>query len=154
MPNYEGQLRVLADKDAIRDLVYRYTFCIDTNRADEFLTLFTEDCVFDPGPSNGGPVRGRDALAELRSRSSLAVSSHHNGNVLITFDGPDVASVRTNLYAWHRLIGGGEPQVWGYYDDLVVRRPEGWLFAQRTIRVYGEQGFDAQWNPGERLVEA
>lgn len=142
---------MLLAKDAIRDLIYRYTYCADTNRADEYVALFTEDCVFDPGPSNGGPIHGRGQLAALRRRSKIVISSHHNSNILITFDGPDSARVRTNLYAWHKVADGSEPLIWGYYDDVVVRRGEGWLFSQRVIRAYGEQGFNVTWNPGERL---
>lgn len=142
----------LLDKDAIRDLVYRYSYCADTNRSAEYAALFTEDCVFDPGPGNGGPVHGREQVEALRRRSKVVRSSHHNTNVLIAFDGPDSARLRTSLYAWHQLADGSQPMVWGYYDDIVVRRDDRWLFAERVIRIYGEQGFDASWHPGERLT--
>lgn len=154
MPDLADQLQVLVDKDAIRDLMYRYTYYIDTNRKDDFLTLFTEDCVFDPGPGSGGPVVGRECVRAVRARTSIAVSSHHNANVLITFDGPARASVRTTFHAWHRLKNDTLAQTWGYYDDVVVRTDAGWRFAQRRIHVYGDEGFNGSWNRGERLEDS
>lgn len=150
----QQQVQELLDKEAIRDLVHQYSYYFDKNLRERFLDLFTEDCVFDPGPSNGGPVRGRAALKDPARRSTLVMTSHHNANVLITFDGPDTARVHTTFFAWHRLTNGDEPLTWGYYDDLVVREPDRWRFAQRVVRVYGDSGFGVQWNPGERHPDA
>jgi hypothetical protein len=133
--------------------VHRYSYYFDKNLREQFLDLFIEDCVFDPGPGHGGPVRGRAALADPGRRRALAMTSHHNANVLITFDGADRARVHTTFFAWHRLTGGNEPLTWGYYDDVVVRQGDRWRFAERIVRVYGDSGFGAQWNPGERHDE-
>jgi hypothetical protein len=153
MPDAAQMLQELWDKEAIRDLVYRYSYYFDKNQREEFLDLFAEDCVFDPGPGSGGPVHGRAALADPSRRRALAATSHHNANVLITFDGPGRALVHTTFFAWHRLADGREPLVWGYYDDIVVRHDDRWRFAQRVVRVYGDSGFGTSWNPGERQAE-
>jgi hypothetical protein len=70
-------------------------------------------------------------------RGGYAATSHHNANVLVTFDGSDRASVRTSVYAWHKRSDGVTPQLWGYYHDNVVRLSEGWRIAYRQLRVLG-----------------
>jgi hypothetical protein len=75
------------------------------------------------------------------------VSSHHNANVLVSFETDDLANVRTSVYAWHHTTAGGTPRVWGYYHDVVVRTLEGWRFSKRQLRVAGNQGWDVDWHP-------
>jgi hypothetical protein len=76
----------------------------------------------------------------------FAATSHHNSNILVKFDDADRASVRTSVYAWHKRPDGGTPQLWGYYHDTVVRQPEGWRIANRTLRVLGVDDWDAEWH--------
>jgi hypothetical protein len=73
------------------------------------------------------------------------VTSHHNANVLVTFEDDDRAVVLTSLYAWHLTYEGGTPRVWGYYHDVAVRTADGWRLAERQLRVAGNQ--DVQWHP-------
>lgn len=92
----------LVDRQEIVDLVHRYSYLIDHRMFDEVLDLFTDDCVVDYGPAIAPPINGRDALREMYSSQSAddpyyVASSHHNANVLVTFDGPDRANVRTSV---------------------------------------------------------
>jgi hypothetical protein len=72
----------------------------------------------------------------------FAVTSHHNANVLVTFEDLDHASVCTSVYAWHQRADGSTPRLWGYYHDSVVRLPEGWRIAGRQLRTLGAE----DWN--------
>lgn len=154
----ETGLRQLLDKDAIVDLVHRYSHCVDRQLHDELVELFTEDCVVDYGPGQGEPLRGRAALREaFRSgagmknfRPDFIATSHHNANVLVTFETADRARVVTSLYAWHGIEKGPGPEVWGCYHDLAVRTPGGWRLAERQLRVAGNTNWDIDFHP---LVE-
>ncbi|MDD4860030.1 MAG: nuclear transport factor 2 family protein [Dehalococcoidales bacterium] len=42
----EEKVQELADKEEIRDLLARYSFCCDLNRNEDLVNLFTEDGVF------------------------------------------------------------------------------------------------------------
>jgi hypothetical protein len=141
----EAAVRQLIDKDQIIDLVHRYSYCVDHRLYDEVVELFTEDCVVDYGPCIA-PLRSRSRLREMFGHpdSGFAATSHHNANVLVTFEELDHASVSTSLYAWHQRIDGGTPRLWGYYDDSVVRLPEGWRIAERQLRALGSE----DWNMG------
>jgi len=131
-----ASIRQLVDKDQIIDLVHEYSYCVDHRLYDKVVKLFTEDCVVDYAPGVA-PVRSRAGLREMFADpvGRFAATSHHNANVLVTFDSPDRASVRAAVYAWHRRSDGVTPQLWGYYHDAVVRLPEGWRIAHRQLRV-------------------
>jgi hypothetical protein len=128
--------------------VHRYSFYVDHKRYEELVQLFTEDCVVDYGPGVGPVKNGR---AELRAMfgngGRFVVTSHHNANVLIDFDGDDRAEVRTSLYAWHHFDEGPDPRVWGCYHDTAVRTPDGWRLARRQLRVAGNEAMDLAWLP-------
>ena len=122
---------------------------------DEVAELFTEDCVVDYGPAFAPPVRGRAALRKMFGHpgGGFAATSHHNANVLVTFEDDDRASVRTSLYAWHKMADGTTPELWGYYHDVVVRGSGGWQIATRQLRVLGVADWDIEWHWANRPPE-
>jgi hypothetical protein len=144
----EASLRRLIDKDEIIDLVHRYSYCVDHRLYDEVVELFTEDCVVDYGPGFP-PVRSRSRLRQMfgHPNGGFVATSHHNANVLVTFEDDDHASVRTSVYAWHRRPDGGTPRVWGYYHDSVVRLPDGWRIAGRQLRTLGVEDWNLEMHP-------
>jgi hypothetical protein len=141
-------LRRLVDKDAIIDLVHWYSYFVDHRLYDEVASLFTEDCVVDYGP-DFPPIRGRLALRRMFGDPSVGfrATSHHNANVLVTFDDDNRANVRTSVYAWHQRTDATTPRVWGYYHDTVERGPGGWLIATRQLRVLGVEDWDTAMHP-------
>ena len=143
-----ASIRQIIDKDQIIDLVHEYSYRVDHRLYDEVVELFTEDCVVDYGPGIE-PVRSRALLREMFSHSAggFTATSHHNANVLVTFDDADRASVRTSVYAWHKRADGTTPQVWGYYRDTVVRVPDGWRIAYRQLRVLGTGDWQMEMHP-------
>jgi 3-phenylpropionate/cinnamic acid dioxygenase small subunit len=144
----ERAMRRLLDKDEIVDLVHRYSYYVDNKLYDEVASLFTEDCVVDYGPGLGPPTHGRKAFRGLFGIGRGFVNtSHHNANVLISFEGDDRARVRASCYAWHEKADGTTPRIWGAYYDVVVRTPEGWRFAERQLRVAGSENYDVEWHP-------
>lgn len=139
----------LLDKDEIVDLVHRYSYLVDLGRHEELVELFTDDCVIDYGRGLAPLISGKDAFRALfeRGPTGTPVQSHHNANVIITFDDPDRASVLTSVYAWHELHDGTNPRIWGYYHDVAVRTDDGWRLASRQLRIAGQQDWDIDWLP-------
>ena len=144
----QSALQRLVDKDSIHDLIHQYSYCVDHRRYDEVVELFTTDCVVDYGPLTGSLVRSRSALRSLFAdpRGGFEATSHHNANVLVTFDGDDRARVRSSVYVWHEQTDGTTPKLWGYYHDSVVRTPDGWRIATRQLRVLGVENWHANWH--------
>jgi 3-phenylpropionate/cinnamic acid dioxygenase small subunit len=151
-PDDQRALRRLVDKDQIIDVVHRYSYCVDHRLYDEVVELFSDDCVVDYGPA-WPPVRSRAALRKLFGHpdAGYAATSHHNANVLITFDDDDHATVKTSVYAWHRQTDGQTPSLWGYYRDGFVRLPEGWRIAARQLRVLGLEHWPTEMHPAVDL---
>jgi hypothetical protein len=144
----EAAVRRLIDKDQIIDLVHRYSYCVDHRLHDEVVELFTEDCIVDYGPGVA-PLRSRSGLRRMFGRpgGGFTATSHHNANVLVTFEDLDHACVRASVYAWHQRADGSTPRVWGYYHDSVVRLPEGWRIAERQLRVLGSEDWSMEMHP-------
>jgi 3-phenylpropionate/cinnamic acid dioxygenase small subunit len=140
----------LIAKDEIIDLVHRYSYGVDHRLYDEVVDLFTEDCVVDYGPVVP-PIRSKAALRRALGHpdGAFAATSHHNANVLVTFEDPDHASVRTSVYAWHQRPDGTTPRLWGYYHDSVVHLPEGWRIAERQLQTLGAEDWNMEmhWAP-------
>jgi hypothetical protein len=141
----------LIAKDEIVDLVHRYSYCVDHRIYDEAVDLFTEDCVVDYGPGIP-PVRSRAGLRRMFGHPDgvFAATSHHNANVLVTFEDLDHASARTSVYAWHQRADGSTPCLWGYYHDSMVRLPEGWRIAERQLRTLGTEDWDMEMHAADK----
>ncbi|HSV83176.1 MAG TPA: nuclear transport factor 2 family protein [Ramlibacter sp.] len=142
MTSPETTLQRFVDEEAIRRLVYDYAFHLDMNHPDELVKLFVDDCEVIYGPNFG--ASGVQAYAKTLEGigTYFVCTSHHVSNVVIDFSGPDEASVRSVLYAWHRYTRERpDSHVYGQYHDVVVRSGEGWKFKRRELRVSGHKDF-------------
>ena len=153
--NLDPRLQRLLDKDAIVDLVHRYSYWVDHQQNERVVELFTDDCRVDYGASVAPPIHGKEALRRVfgldrepgERKRPFRATSHHNANVLVDFDSDDRATVRTSLYAWHETPSGETPRIWAYYYDVAVRTPQGWRLAERVLRVAGEEGWQGEVHP-------
>lgn len=127
-----------------------YCYAADERDPAAVVRLFAEDAVFDAG--NGVVPTGRAELgAFFRERlGRYSASFHRLANVRVDLDG---ATARASSYVHARLWfrDGGEPgELWGRYDDELVRGDAGWLLARRRLRAFGWSGFPRA-EPFERL---
>lgn len=119
------------DRDAIRDLLARYTYNGDRGRIAELAACFTEDGVLEyPGNRAQGPTAIAAALASGTRDPRLTFVRHHITNPLIEIDG-EVATARS-YFAVHADAG---PDHSGTYDDRLIRTAAGWRLAHRRVRV-------------------
>jgi ketosteroid isomerase-like protein len=124
---------MLEDKEAIRELLSSYCFCIDRGDPPGLLAQLAEDCVWD-----GGPI-GRYEGAALRQFLSAAASSgerqrrHFLANEIITVTG-DTATARSYLLVVNVADAGPSLGFAGFYEDRLVKRGGRWLFRERLIK--------------------
>ncbi|MBG6238445.1 uncharacterized protein (TIGR02246 family) [Mycetocola sp. CAN_C7] len=145
----------LGDRVQIADLLAVYCEKLDDYDIDSVAEAFTEDCVFDPGPGNGGPRTGRDAIfpAQKVRMGIYRRTQHHLGQSRIRFDGEDAANGLTSVIAWHQRWDGSVGTARLRYDDRFVRRSGLWLIAERRLIELGVEGFaEGTWNPSGRNV--
>jgi uncharacterized protein (TIGR02246 family) len=141
----------LLSREAIRDLLGRYTWAGDQGRAAELAALFTTDGVLDVG-DHGGRWEGRERIErELTAVTERVAASsstpgpvrHHVSSVLIDLDTHAQATVRS----YSLVLTDAGVDHWGRYRDQVVETAPGgsWQFQERVVRVDGHA-------PGSRMV--
>ena len=77
-------------------------------------------------------------------------SYHQRGNHLVTFEGPDAATMTSQGYAWNRYGPGAEEanggndlwEVWGTYGHRFERTDDGWKVAAMSLDVHNQRGND------------
>ena len=135
-------LQLLLDERAITALAARYCRALDTKNWKLLDEVFLPDATGELGSPNR--LDGRDAIVH-RIRTALEFlddSQHLVGNHEVTVDG-DAGTHRCYLQAQHiREVPDGSPNyiVAGRYEDRVVRTPDGWRIAHRTLTVMWTEG--------------
>lgn len=137
-----ASLDQIVARTEISDLLYTYSYHLDMNHPERLLELFVEDCEVVYAPNFG--ARGKVAYAATLQGigTYFKATSHHVSNVVVTFDGPDRASVRSVLYAMHRYQRERPDGIfWGQYHDEIVRENGRWLFKRRELRATAVENF-------------
>ena len=122
------------DRMAILALVTRYNHAVDEGDVDTRSETFTVDGVWDS--DTAGVVTTREAIrAHAATRAPQAHTKKHWTNSPVIEGDGDHATI--TQYLW--LVEIVEPRrtlMIGTYHDTVRREPEGWLFAERKLRVH------------------
>jgi hypothetical protein len=134
----------LLAREAIRDLMARYTIAGDRLKEDEFIALFTADAIME---SEGVPARdafrhkGRDQIRQWISRwreppRGAAVTQatfvrHHLSTSHIELLSATTARARTYWVAYTDI----GPDHAGYYLDAFRKEGADWLIAHRRGRL-------------------
>jgi hypothetical protein len=131
-----SQLQAIADRLEIQDLISRYPVFVDNQELDALDALFTPDARLDFA-GFGGPVGSlHDVKKFLGSTLPMfARTQHMMGLPQITLSG-DTAGARTSCHNPMLMAKpDGSTQAWLiglWYDDELVRTPDGWRFSART----------------------
>src|ERR1019366_3497261 len=110
---------MLEDKDAIRELLHRYCFCMDEGRFAELSEMFAPDGEW-VAPYR--QARGPADIAAWLAQSVPAVPRrmHYVMNSVIRVDGA-TAEVRSNYLVMVEGPEGPVPSVCGTYADRLVK---------------------------------
>jgi 3-phenylpropionate/cinnamic acid dioxygenase small subunit len=129
-------IREMADRLAIQDLLVRYCFAIDDRDWDALDGVFTPDAHIDYSET-GGAV---GSLAEIKRWLPAALArfpryQHYVTNTCLDFDG-DRVTARTMLFnpLVYRSEDGAEAAffIGLCYRDVLVRTDAGWRIAERV----------------------
>lgn len=127
----EHRAGTATDRDAIRDLLARYTYNGDRGRVAELAACFADDGALEfPGASARGAEAILAALTSGARNPALTFVRHHITNPLIDIVG-DAATARS-YFAVHADNGLDHS---GTYNDNLVRTNNGWRFTLRRVRV-------------------
>ena len=125
----------LADKQAIRDLIYTYCRAVDRIDVPLGRSVWHEDSHADYGANYyQGP--GRDVVDLIcKSHDGLISHSHQVTNILIDLDGESAGS-EAYVTGTMRLKREGQLMhmgVWARYIDTWEKRGGAWGLASRTV---------------------
>jgi len=120
-----------SDRDAIRDLLARYTYNGDRGTVPVLAACFAPDGVLEfPGQIATGPEAVANALSTGSRDPRMTFVRHHTTNPLIEVNG-DLAEARS----YFTVITNVGPDHAGTYSDKLVRTSDGWRFARRLVRI-------------------
>lgn len=128
-----SQIRAeLADREAIRDCLYRYTRAVDRGDAELLRTVYWPGAMdFHTGFTGTGEEFIEWALPRLMA---MEQNMHLIGNVLIRLEG---ATANVESYVWTvSVLPGENPRqvfVCGRYLDRFELRDDEWRIAERTV---------------------
>lgn len=124
----------LADREAIKDCLYRYSRGMDRCDEEMLRSAFWEDAIDEHLTFKG--TREELIAWSLPIRRSMDQVMHLIGNILIRTDGAK-ADVESYFYAFHRIpLPNGKPRdtiASGRYLDKFERRGDEWRITQRRL---------------------
>lgn len=125
-----------ADREAIRDCLYRYARGIDRIDEDMLRSAYWPDATDDHAGMFTGPASDFVDWA-MTTLPGMERTMHVVANVLIRIDG-DSAAVESYVYAIHRMDVENEKRDVigaGRYLDRFARRGDEWRIAERVVTV-------------------
>ena len=144
-------LRELADREAIRECLYRYARGVDRLDADMLRSAYWPDCVDNHMSFTGN---AEEFIAwSFPIMGTMDQSQHFISNVLMTLNG-DTADAESYFYGFHRinLPGGAKNDVIGAgrYLDTFERRGDEWRIIRRKVVTdwFRQYPDSADWSQG------
>jgi hypothetical protein len=137
-------LQELSDRSDINDLLVRYSEALSRGDWETWDSCFAPDAHLDYTTAGGIAGSVTDAIAWLTPTMAMFdMRIHRMANVQICFDGSDRAAIGSQYTTVMRIpAAGGDAaakptyiEAAGWYDDVDVRTPAGWLLSARTERI-------------------
>ena len=144
----DEDLSWLLDRTRIVEVISRYAAGLDARDWELWRSVFPEETVFDLSSWNDVPGRllntDRVVAAQARMFAELSVTQHFITNHRVEITG-DSARVLAHMRAEHWIDTTDEDQcarytMFGYYDDDLIRTPDGWKISRMQLRVTRTQG--------------
>ncbi len=152
----------LLDRTRIVDVISAYAAGLDARDWKLWRSVFPEETVFDLSSWNDVPGRllntDRVVAAQARLFAELSVTQHFITNHRVEING-DNARVLAHMRAEHWIDTTDESRcarytMFGYYDDDLIRTPDGWKISRMQLRVTQTQGDRWVMEEAQRRVQA
>ena len=137
-PTVEQRLRLLEDKEEIRELLVAYGRDFDKRDFTAYAGLFAKDGVWMGGGDGAHAYTGPEAIREFVTKtfppSSFPGSFHIMSSPDIRIDGENTATAWSRwTYVVIGLHGEPAPFAAGHYEDTLVREDGVWKFKKRQV---------------------
>ena len=146
----EARVQELDDREAIRDLRYRYHECFNEGRYEDVPDLFTDDGEIDFAHLGRG--KGKDYITTFFTQDIPTLSSSYKQfihNIVLQVEG-DRGKGFSYLEA--KAVYSGESYlVCGRYDDEYVRVNGKWKFQKMYVTIYFMVPLSEGWAQEDRI---
>jgi hypothetical protein len=147
-PAQADRLTQLEDREAIRLVLRDYGKLLDDRKFDEFGQLFAADGEYVSGTTTRGPAAIAESLRRIMTANSLGLAEpnfHVLFNDRIELHGDRADATSQSFFVAPGADGAPQIIMMASYVDSLVRTPQGWKFAKRTVR--GNMSLRAQPKP-------
>jgi len=138
-----------SDHAAILEMLARYSTALDQRHWQLLEQVFTPDLVYDAGEWT--TYSFEDYIGRLRPYlEGCGPTQHMLGNYRIALDG-DKARTAVYVRAFHvgtRELSDTTYEMFGEYQDELMRTEAGWRSHHRTLRLHLERGSREVLRPG------
>lgn len=138
----------MLDEIAIQQTINRYAEGASRADWDQVMSTFTPDGVWEV-PALGMRHEGRAAIQPAMAAfvAQMAYFVQINSPAIITVEGAK-ATARSVIRECGKFANRDEAlEVLGFYNDDLVRTPEGWKFTRRAFKAAGMHTFQLAVNP-------
>jgi hypothetical protein len=129
-------LRALIDKEAIRDVLLRYSHGMDRRDSEVIASVFWPDSPLEYGMYTGTGPDFSTFIVSWFDSMQMSTTAHLLGNCLIRLNN-DEAYAETYFQAFHRATNdeGVDRDVFvsGRYHDVLTRRTNEWRISKRQL---------------------
>jgi hypothetical protein len=131
-PGTPPTVDALAQREAIRDILYTHSRALDRLDADLLKQAYWQDAEVDYGAFKGSAQQFADIIGPALS-SAYELTHHLLGQTFIALDG-DKANTETYVCARHLLLGAEQELVYtGRYLDQLECRDGQWKIRHRRV---------------------
>ncbi len=142
------RVRLLLDREAIRDVLGRYAYAVDFRDWEAFRSCFTDPVEIDSSQTMGGPPGAKplplDAFIGAVSAFFGRLPASQHVPVVLTIDVEgDRAHAISLLHARHHdpdAPGGPGQTMIGHYLSDLARTDEGWKITRSVHRLGWNEG--------------
>lgn len=125
------------DFSAITNLINMYAVAVDSHRYDLFERIFTDDIRCDFG--GGAAFADRSTLTStFRDIHAVFTATQHiTSGHAITVNGDEANCLSYVFARFRREVDGSDSffESTGWYDDVLIRQPQGWRIKDRISRM-------------------
>lgn len=131
----------VGDHEAIRNVLSRYCFALDSGNLKDLSSLFHRQADFSVSFENGQKHNGRDTIHSWYARffqqrpDQYRYMRHKLFEPLITISGK-TATASTYFDSESKDAAGQIQMITGRYDDSLIKEDGQWFFKERTISVF------------------
>jgi SnoaL-like domain len=136
-PEQAQRLAQLEDREAIRLVLRDYGKLLDERKFDEFGQLFAADGEYVSGNTTKGPAAIGESLRRIMTANSMGLAEpnfHVLFNERIELHGDRADATSQSFFVAPGADGAPQIIMMASYVDSLVRTPQGWKFAKRTVR--------------------